>query len=98
MNNKTVIGLAVSVMLLTVLVASVAATDWSEHVTNDTPGSIDFVGGVDEETGDIDHNSLNYALFEAYGPLLLILALLMFGAMIGGVCIARERGESDDSD
>ena len=98
MNNKAAIGLAVAAMLLTVMIASVAATDWSDFGINETPESIDFVGGVDEGTGDIDHNSLNYALFEEYGPLLLILALLMFGAMIGGVCIARERGESDDSD
>ncbi|MCL2031798.1 MAG: hypothetical protein FWG96_00765 [Methanomassiliicoccaceae archaeon] len=46
----------------------------------------------------MDPNSLNFALFEKYGPLMLILALLMFGAMIGGVCVAREEVESDDTD
>ncbi|MDR3075310.1 MAG: hypothetical protein LBU30_04660 [Candidatus Methanoplasma sp.] len=97
MNKKAAIGICVSALLLTVLAASVMATDWSEHVTNDSPEGIDFTGDIDEN-GDMDQNSLNYALFEKYGPLLLILAVLMFGAIIGGVCIAREEAEHDDSD
>jgi len=98
MNKKIAIGVGVSVMLLAVLAISVMATDWDEFVTNESPEGIDFIGGTDDETGEMDQNSLNYALFEKYGPLLLILALLMFGAMIGGVCIAREEVELDDSD
>jgi len=98
MNKKVATGVAVSVVLLTVLAISVMATDWENYVTNESPEGIDFVGSIDEATGEMDHNSLNYALFEKYGPLLLILALLMFGAMIGGVCVAREEVESDDSD
>ncbi|MDR1690872.1 MAG: hypothetical protein LBR42_03380 [Candidatus Methanoplasma sp.] len=97
MNKKVAIGIGVSAMLLVVLAASVVATDWNNYVTNESPEGIDFTG-VTDETGEMDQNSLNYALFEKYGPLLLILALLMFGAMIGGVCIAREEGEHDDSD
>ncbi|MCL1978814.1 MAG: hypothetical protein FWG60_01465 [Methanomassiliicoccaceae archaeon] len=97
MNKRVVIGICVSALLLTVLAASVMATDWSNHVTNDSPESIDFTGATDDD-GNMDANSLNYALFETYGPLLLILALLMFGAMIGGVCIAREESDADDTD
>lgn len=96
MNKKIAIGICVSALLLTVLAASVIATDWDDYVTNETPESIPFEGDVDDN-GDLDPNSLNYALFEKYGPLLLILALLMFGAMIGGVCIAREENDRDDS-
>ncbi|MDR0509076.1 MAG: hypothetical protein LBG63_04570 [Candidatus Methanoplasma sp.] len=97
MNKKVAIGVCAAAMLLAVLALSMMATDWDDYVTNDSPGSIDFTGGEDE-SGVMDTNSLNYALFETYGPLLLILALLMFGAMIGGVCIAREEVESDDTD
>ncbi|MDR1405327.1 MAG: hypothetical protein LBJ20_07185 [Candidatus Methanoplasma sp.] len=97
MSKKIVMGVCVSALLLTVLAASVLITDWDEHAVSDSPESIDFTGSVDEN-GDINQNSLNYALFEKYGPLLLILAVLMFGAMIGGVCIAREEAEHDDSD
>jgi NADH:ubiquinone oxidoreductase subunit 6 (subunit J) len=94
MNKKVMIGVCAAAMLLSVLAVSVMATDWNDYVTNDSPEKIEFVGPVDEY-GNLDQNSLNYALFETYGPLLLIMALLMFGAMIGGVCIAREKGEDE---
>jgi len=98
MNKKIMIGVCVSAMLLALLAISVMATDWDEFVTNESPEGIDFIGGADAD-GNMDTNSLNYALFETYGPLLLVLALLMFGAMIGGVCIAREEEEEcDDTD
>jgi NADH:ubiquinone oxidoreductase subunit 6 (subunit J) len=97
MNKKVAIGVCIAAMLLAVLAISVVATDWDDHVTNEVPESIDYSATPDDQ-GNLDHNSLNYSLFEAHGPLLLILALLMFGAMIGGVCIAREEGEHDDSD
>lgn len=96
MNKKVAIGICVSALLLTVLAASVIATDWDDYVTNESPEGIPFDGEVDDD-GNLDPNSLNYALFEKYGPLLLILALLMFGAMIGGVCIAREEEDTDDT-
>jgi len=97
MNKKMIVGLSVSAFLLAVLALSVVVTDWDDYTTNESPESIPF-DGVVSETGDLDPDSLNYALFEKYGPLLLIVALLMFGAMIGGVCIAREEVERDDSD
>lgn len=97
MNKKIVAGAGVAIFLLAICAASIYATDWNDYMSNDTPEEIPFTGEVDSE-GNLDHNSLNYALFEQYGPLLLVLALLMFGAMIGGVCIAREEVEHDDSD
>ncbi|MCQ2084782.1 MAG: hypothetical protein MJZ21_01385 [archaeon] len=42
----------------------------------------------------LKHNTLNYAVFEQYGPLMLVLAALMFGAMVGGICIAREEDDN----
>jgi NADH:ubiquinone oxidoreductase subunit 6 (subunit J) len=97
MNKKVLVGIGVAAALLAVLALSVMATEWDEYATNESPENIDFIGTVDED-GVMNQNSLNYALFENYGPLLLILALLMFGAMIGGVCIAREESEHDDTD
>ncbi|MCL2509479.1 MAG: hypothetical protein FWF07_00160 [Methanomassiliicoccaceae archaeon] len=97
MNKKIAIGIGVAATLLAVFAIAVIATEWDNYVTNDSPESIDFTGQTDA-SGVMEHNSLNYALFESYGPLLLILALLMFGAMIGGVCIAREECEHDDTD
>jgi NADH:ubiquinone oxidoreductase subunit 6 (subunit J) len=113
MNKKIAIALAASAMLLIVLVVSVEETDWTYLPNDSPEKiefSGTEIVVIDEETGEpvidpetgkpimtTNTNSLNYALFEKYGPLLLILALLMFGAMIGGVCIAREEVESDDT-
>ncbi|MDR0523877.1 MAG: hypothetical protein LBG62_05600 [Candidatus Methanoplasma sp.] len=97
MNKKALLGAIASVALLAVLVGAVAATQWSDYTQSDSPQSVPF-DGVDGDSGDIDHGSINYALFETYGPLLLVVALLMFGAMIGGICIAKEEAERDDSD
>lgn len=94
MNKKIIVGIIAAAMLLTVLVASVVATEWSDYVPNESPEKIEF---TTNDAGEVVENTLNYALFEQYGPLLLILALLMFGAMIGGVCIAREEVDGDDT-
>jgi len=113
MNKKAAMGLGVAAALLAVLSLSVMATDWDVFDLNESPESIDFTGEMIEVVNDdgepildadgetqyaMNENSLNFALFEGYGPLMLILALLMFGAMIGGVCIAREESEHDDTD
>jgi len=95
MNKKIVVGVCVAAALLAVFGLGIMATDWS-FLPNDSPESIDF-SGIDD-TGNLNPESLNYALFEKYGPLLLVLAVLMFGAMIGGVCLAREESEHDDTD
>ena len=96
MNKKIVVGVCVAAALLAVFALGVMATDWSTFDMNESPEKIDF-SGIDD-AGNINPDSLNYALFETYGPLLLILAVLMFGAMIGGVCLAREESEHDDTD
>lgn len=96
MNKKIAVGIGVAALLLVVCGASIFETDWDDY-TNESPENIPFTGVVDEE-GNIDENSLNYNIFEKYGPLLLVLALLMFGAIIGGVCIAREEEDNDDTD
>jgi NADH:ubiquinone oxidoreductase subunit 6 (subunit J) len=100
MNKKVAIGAGVAALLMVVCVASVFATNWDEYMNYDDPQDIPFDDVVIDNGGDqsLDPSSLNYALFEKYGPLLLVLAVLMFGAMIGGVCIAREEGEHNDSD
>jgi NADH:ubiquinone oxidoreductase subunit 6 (subunit J) len=96
MNKKVLVGSAVAIMLLVVLSAAVIETDWDNYTNYDTPQPIPYTDVVDGNN-NINESSLNYAIFEEYGPLLLVLALLMFGAMVGGICIAREEVEKDDS-
>ncbi|MDR3283056.1 MAG: hypothetical protein LBS92_05550 [Candidatus Methanoplasma sp.] len=96
MNKRVLGGAVAAAALLAVLIGAVVFTEWDDYKTNDSPEGIPFDNVVDED-GNIDQGSLNYALFEEYGPLLLIVALLMFGAMLGGICIAKEEVENDDS-
>lgn len=96
MNKKIAIGIGVAALLAFVSVAAVFATDWDEHMNYDEPQKIPFDGVV--EDGALDESSLNYLALEVFGPVLLILAVLMFCAMIGGVCIAREDMEADLDD
>ncbi len=82
-----------------ILTVAIYVDGWDNY--GDEPESVPFNGVVEtdpvsgEET--VDPGSLNYVLFEKYGPVLLVLGLLMFGAMIGGICVAREEVENDDS-
>ena len=90
MNKKLIVGSVAAVALIAVLAVGIYATVWD--MPNDTPQPIPF-DPTPDPSGHISHNSLNYQIFEHYGPLLLVLALLMFGAMVGGICVAREEIE-----
>ena len=103
MSKRAGAGIGVAVVLLVALGACIYATSWDNM--NDEPTSIPYNGtdGMNAESntnddGTLKENSLNYGVFEAYGPLLIVLALLMFGAMVGGICVAREEVENDDTD
>ena len=105
MSKKAAAGLGVAVVLLITLSACVYATDWNGLGYTDEMHHIDY-GTHDSSTADpiidpsgvLNPASLNYKIFEEYGPLLLVLGMLMFGAMVGGICVAREEDESVDTD
>lgn len=101
-SKKVVVGATVSIILLAVLVVGIASVDWDDYTTSDVPESIPDIdtSGPDniyDDNGDLREDSLAYTVFEKYGLVLIPLALLMFGAMIGGVVISREEVEADDS-
>lgn len=102
MSKRAAAGVGVAVVLLVALGACIYATSWDGM---DSPSSIPFNGeagqnadSIYDPAGDLKENSLNYQVFEKYGPLLIVLSLLMFGAMVGGICVAREEVENDDTD
>lgn len=104
MSKKSAVGVTVSVILLAVLVIGVATVNWDDFTAYDEPNSLPDINttpgepdSIYDENGDLKENSLAYTVFEKYGLVLLPLAILMFGAMVGGVCIAREEVEKDDS-
>ncbi|MBQ2762827.1 MAG: hypothetical protein IJF47_03825 [Candidatus Methanomethylophilaceae archaeon] len=89
----------VLVLAMVVILGGIAlTTEWNELGT-----SVNYDETVPEEgipfhpeNGELAENSLNYQLFENYGGLLLVLGILMFGAMVAGICISREEADSDD--
>ena len=102
MSKRAGAGIGVAVVLLVALGACIYATSW-DGMDEPTPIPYNGEAGMNapsntHDDGTLKENSLNYGVFEAYGPLLIVLALLMFGAMVGGICVAREEVENDDTD
>lgn len=95
-SKKVGVALAAGALLLIVLVSSVYMTDWSDYTIYDEPTDPGWFDQGAEDSDELSDDSLNYQVFENYGPALLVLAMLMFGAMIGGICIAREDKEIDE--
>jgi len=91
MNKRTAaIGVIIASAVLLMMASAVLTYDWEA----DEMHSIPFTPDSD---GDLIPGSLNFELFETYGPVILVLAMLMFGAIIGGAYVAKEE-EEDDSD
>jgi len=94
MNKKALlVGAAVGAALMVMLIAVVLSDDIGEVGDNEM-SSIPF---TPDDDGKLIAGSLPEVLFEGHGPVLLVLAVLMFGAIIGGAYIAKEDDE-DDSD
>ena len=93
MNKKTLIPSIVLAMAVIVMFSAAAfSNDWfMDYNAEGEPTTQEF--GPNE--GVLSEESINYQLFEEFGPILLVLAILMFGAIIGGVYIAREDEEND---
>ena len=95
MSNRTSVGLLVVGILLAVLVAGIVTTDFQPEY--DTPQGLptfttshNDAQDIYDASGELKENSLPYAIFEQYGFVLIPLAILMFGAMVGGVVISKE--------
>jgi len=83
--------LAVSVMVM--FSAAAFSSDWFLDYNAEELHEQQYF--PDPDTGELSKESINYELFEEYGPILLVLALLMFGSIIGGVYIAKEDDIAD---
>ncbi len=98
MSKRNSIGLIVVGLLLTILVLAIMSTDFGQ--TYDSPQPLPTVVNSDisedyniYDGDELKENSLPYAIFEQYGFVLIPLAVLMFGAMVGGVVISKEEVE-----
>lgn len=88
MKRNVLVGIALGAALLVVFGGMIIDTQWTEEDAQ--PESIPF------NDSDNFEDSLNFALFEEYGPLLMVVTLMLFGAIIGAACISKEE-EDDDS-
>ena len=87
MNKKAVAaGVILGVSLIVVLILMILSSTWN----GDEIQSIPYGPGP---------GGLSFALFEDYGTLMFVLAMLLFGAIIGGAAIARgEKHEEEDDE
>ena len=90
-KKKLMIGL-VALVVVAGLAASVITYDWGMD------GGITQVPFGLSDDGTLADNSINYAMFEIWGPMLLVLGTLMFGAIIAGVCISREERDKKEEE
>ena len=87
MNKKALAGgITIAFFVLVMLGAIVLTGDFQNYNNNGISG-ISYTG---TNAGD-----LPFELFETYGPLLMVLGLLMFGAIIGAAYVAKEDDEDD---
>ena len=94
MKKKTIFGIALGVAMVVVLGGMVLSTNWSEDTgMGDTPEEVKF---FPDDVYEFDpSNYLPFAMFETYGPLMLVVTLLLFGAIIGSAALAKEEEEEE---
>lgn len=90
---KTAVGLILGVAILAIFAGAVLTGDWNQTYDGDYEGAP--FNPDTPEGEELNEGSINYQMFEVYGPLLLVLAMMMFGAIIGGVYIAKEDDDND---
>ena len=97
MSKRAYKGLIVAGLFLVVLVGAIGVANF--ETAYDSPQPLPtFTTAHDEDLNiydgeELKENSLPYAVFEKYGFVLIPLAILMFGAMVGGVVISKEEVE-----
>jgi hypothetical protein len=84
MNKKKAACAIVALAVIGILIASAVTYDWG---VEGGPTPVPF--GLNGD-GTLAENSINFQMFEVWGPVLLILGTVMFGAIIAGVCISKE--------
>ncbi len=96
MSKRKLMGVVTAVLVLAVLTFAIFASGWGDLVAHSGPVSLPTFEPMVGET--LLKGSLSYMVFEVYGPIVALLSLIMFGAMVGAICVAREEVDDDDSD
>ena len=91
MSKRTTTGLLVAGLMLVVLVGGIMTANM--ETVSDDPVELETFSDNIWDGDELSQNSLPYVIFEQYGFVLIPLAILMFGAMVGGVVISKEEVE-----
>ncbi len=89
-KGKKVLALIIALGMAAILIGGFIDAEWN---TSDEPTPVPF--GPDD-TGTLPENSINYVLFEEWGPIMLVLGAVMFGAIIAGVTLSKEEDEEEE--
>lgn len=92
MSKKAIMGGVFALAMVAIIIVGVTTIDWGFE-TNDEPVSVPFAPEAD---GSLSHDSINYVLFEEWGPVMLILGAVMFGAIIAGVTLSKEDDDEEE--
>lgn len=90
MKRKVLVGIALGAALLVIMGGMILDTNWTDE---EEMQSIPFAPSDDVNFED----TLNFAIFETYGPLILVVTLMLFGAIIGAACISKEEEDNDSN-
>ena len=88
MNKRNAFIGLIAIVVVCGLAASAITYDWGTEGPTPVPFGLDG-------NGELQENSINYQMFEVWGPVLLVLGTLMFGAIIAGVCISKEEEKKE---
>lgn len=84
-NKRKLLGAIIALGFVVILISAVCSTGAWNIYGEATPVPVGLNG-----EGNLDTYSLNYQLFEVWGPIILCLGAVMFGAIIAGVAISKE--------
>lgn len=87
-----IIGAVLAVGLVCLFAAAIVSYDWNN---NEEASGVPF--GLESDR-TLAENSINYQMFETWGPITIVLGSVMFGAMIAGVCISKEKESTERGD
>ena len=88
-KGRKVLALLIALGMAVILIGGFIAADWN---TNEEPQSVPFA----PEGGVLPTNSINYVLFEDWGPIMIALGAVMFGAIVAGVTLSKEEDEEEE--
>ena len=94
MSKRKLMGVVTAVLVLAVLTFAIFASGWETWSRTVAP----CLFHLQTHGETLLKGSLSYMVFEVYGPIVALLSLIMFGAMVGAICVAREEVDDDDSD